>query len=480
LKKDSIFRPLQVPDRFESLLDKDRTAWGSFIMPVEESLSILQRLFQNTEISSRGQLFIVESRPGVGKTTFLNTAGIFMPDLDIKTIPSGQAIDLVLGPSEQRSVGKKRLYILEGRESIDHVTDVELGQLLHQLNQRLRAAEFGDVVVAWPCNSSKLADRIVRQASTIGGLALLDDEIGRHHFKGPDKKEFRRIASNTLTFLNDGADLTDLGIDEFTFTELINKSISIGDLFTKIVSEVGKRRAAMLKLQNLERHRVWVVVASGSQPEKEISGLTRGSYGACDIQRLCNSTQANIVRDVKEYPEKLGLLSGYFDARITYLPVVTLLSIVRAFADEALKEKLQAAGIRTAIANKTDAINRTKESQLATLLEGKEIGLYSNQKVGPDSKTSFNVMSKLASSSDIPLNRAFAEALKAAGLITEYETEKDFGIGLTRRTDIVAKTKSGVIRLEMMWRKDTSKAEIANYVLTKLFNYGKALGFLTK
>lgn len=29
-----------------------------------------------------------------------------------------------------------------------------------------------------------------------------------------------------------------------------------------------------------------------------------------------------------------------------------------------------------------------------------------------------------------------------------------------------------------MWRARTSRAEIANYVLTKLYNYGRAIGFL--
>ncbi len=375
--------------------------------------------------------------------------------------------------------GKRRLFVLEGRESVDHVSDVELGQLLHQINQRLRAASHSDVVVAWPCNSSTLAARIATIASQIGGSALMDDEIGRHHFRGPDKSEFRQIASNTLSFLNEGADLIDLGLDEFAFVDILNRSVSIGDLFTKIVREVSRRRAALTKLANVERHRVWVVVAAGSQPEKDVSGLTRGSFGACDIQRLCNSTQANIVARVKEYPEKLGLLASYFDAKITFVPVVTLLSVVRAFADETLTERLREAGTRVTIADKPDAIRRLTESQIATLIRGEQIGLLtSGQPIGTDTKRAFQVLTSLASQNDIPLNRAFAEGLKASGLISDYTLEADFGHGLSRRTDISAITKAGSIRLEMMWRRETSKADMANYTLTKLFNYGKALGFL--
>ena len=475
----SLFRPLQVPDRFEALLGQDRSSWGAFISPVKESLSALDRLFMNSDVSRRGQLLIVESRPGVGKTTFLNSASIFLDNLEVINIPSNEPVNAVLmGEDIPNENSKRRLFVLEGRESIDHVSEEDLNQLLHQINQRLRSSSHSNVVVAWPCNSTKLADRLVNTANQVGGAALLDDEIGRHHFKGPPKAEFRQIASNTISFLNDGADFVDLGIDEFAITHLLNKSVSIGDLFSKLVREVSLRRSVIKALPNIERYRVWVVVAAGSQPEKEVSGLTRGSYGACDIQRLCNSTQANIVAQVKEYPDKLGLLAGYFDAKVTFVPVVTLLSVIRAFADEQLTEKLKEAGTRVTIADKQDAINRLQDSQLATLIRGEQIGLLSSPKIGTDTKKAFGVLTGFASQNDIPLNRAFAEGLKASGLISDYKLEDDFGSGLTRKTDILASTSSGNIRIEMMWRKETSKADMANYTLTKLFNYGRALGYL--
>lgn len=452
-----------------------------FISPVEESLSALKQLFENAAISRRGQLLVVESRPGVGKTTFLNTANLFIDDLVVRSISSTIPADAVLGEIQSGATQGRALIVLEGRESIDHVSDEDLGQLLHQLNQRLRHSDYADVVVAWPCNSSRLAERVVKQAEAIGGTALIDPEIGRHSFNGPNRKEFRHIVSSTIGTLNDGADLLDLGIDEFTFTDMLNKCTSIGDLFTKIARDVSKKRSALIALKNVERHRVWVVVAAGSQPEKEIGGLTRGGNGSCDIQRLCNSTQANIVSEVKEYPDKLGLLCGYFDARITFLPVVTLLATVRSFADDSFKQRLIGAGIRVDIADPSDAVRRLKDSQLATLLRGEQIGLLtSGQPVGTDSKKAFENLSLLASQNDRPLNRAIAEGLKTAGLIDGYEVEQDFGSGLTRRTDIVVTRDKEKIRLEMMWRKITSKADMANYMLTKLYNYGRAIGYLSR
>jgi DNA (cytosine-5)-methyltransferase 1 len=35
------------------------------------------------------------------------------------------------------------------------------------------------------------------------------------------------------------------------------------------------------------------------------------------------------------------------------------------------------------------------------------------------------------------------------------------------------------LRIELMWRKTASRAAIANYVLTKIHNYGKAMKYFT-
>ncbi len=207
--------------------------------------------------------------------------------------------------------------------------------------------------------------------------------------------------------------------------------------------------------------------------------MTRGSFGSCDIQRLCNGTRANIVKEIKGYPDKLGLLAGFFDARITYIPVVTLLSISRSFCDAELQEKLKEANIRTDIADKEDAKKRLLESQFAQILANEQIGLLkSRSTIGTDTRKSFTNLASIASRNDRKLNKALAEALREVGLISGYESEVDFGDGLTRRTDLVIECDLGKIRLEVMWRNKTSKAGIANYTLTKLHNYGKALGFL--
>ena len=76
------------------------------------------------------------------------------------------------------------------------------------------------------------------------------------------------------------------------------------------------------------------------------------------------------------------------------------------------------------------------------------------------------------------MNKSFGKALFDNNYIDDYQVEVNLGEGLTRRTDLLCKKDNEEIRLEFMWRTKTSKAEISNYTLNKLYNYGKALGYI--
>ena len=125
------------------------------------------------------------------------------------------------------------------------------------------------------------------------------------------------------------------------------------------------------------------------------------------------------------------------------------------------------------------AVDRLLQTELAALFKSGSQGLLPRgKKPGPESVEAFRKLAEIASDNDASLNRALGNALVAAGLVNDFKVEQDFGSGLTRRTDILASAKLGTVRLEVMWRKTTSRAEIANYTLTKVANYGKAIGFL--
>ena len=58
------------------------------------------------------------------------------------------------------------------------------------------------------------------------------------------------------------------------------------------------------------------------------------------------------------------------------------------------------------------------------------------------------------------------------------ETEHPLGTTQTFVSDLYLETPGEPIRVEFMWRSRTGRADIANYVLSKLGNYGHAIGLL--
>ena len=222
---------------------------------------------------------------------------------------------------------------------------------------------------------------------------------------------------------------------------------------------------------------MWVVVVAKNDPEPEVGVLTRGQYSTADVERLMASTDANIVKEIKEHPERLGLLGTTFDAKILSLPALTAIEVVQDYADDPLRDELVTQGF--SVTGTTDGQGRLLDSDLAGALQGEPVGtLKRGRKPQADRLAPFDAIMAVAQTNDIALNRAVGHALAACGLIERFEQEVDLGGGLTRKSDLVCNPHIDPIRLELMWRRDTTRSEIANYVLTKLFFYGRAIGFI--
>lgn len=223
---------------------------------------------------------------------------------------------------------------------------------------------------------------------------------------------------------------------------------------------------------------MWVVVIAGNEPRKEVSALTSGNFARVDIDRLMGATEANIVEEIKQYPNSIGQLSTYWDCKIIHMPIVAIQAVIRDYANEKLKQKMKEVGLST----KGDKSGKDKlqKTDLFKILDNKPMGVGTRgSKSGNNSISTFEKIALIASTNDILLNEALAVGLQDLGIITEYKLEQDFGTGLTRRTDIICYLNdNSTIRLEIMWRRKTGQADIANYVLQKIFNYGKAIGII--
>ncbi len=449
----------------------------SLVEEVKEGLDVVQELHEEMESTGRGAFLIVHGAPGSGKSTFLNTVYLFRQGVTTVGIEPRESIPKALetlGPSQDRL----RIVLIKDRESLARTPVEELAEALHAINQFLRSSAGARSLIAWPCNTEDMVEKLAGLARNIGGTALLGLQGGAFRFQGPPRHQYLSIARRTIATFNAGATLVDVGITEQRAEELASESDTIGTFLLKLGHEARKNQGALAsRLPSHERYRIFTVVIAGNGAEGDIDALTRGAYFSADIDRLLSSTDANIVKGLRAQPEKLGVLSTMFDAKIVHVPPVIAMAVVRDFADEALRKRLQDMGF-PAGPDGTGA-ERLAGSKLSLALKGQPVGMKKpGRKLGEKSLDRFQALTDLASKDDASLNRVLGRALVSVGLVRSFEDEKPLTVKEKRSGDLLCQTDAGPVLLEIMWRKRTTRGAIAQYVLTKLVQYGRNIGFL--
>ncbi len=466
---------LYVPDRFEGLRDAGSGTLRSIVIAVESALSALDDRFVEMRAARRGGLTILRGDTGAGKSTFLDTVGLFRRDVVTERISSGDDVPETLRSLEPTTT--PRLVVLEGREALGEVSRAAIEADLHAINAFVRAANGQDTLVVWPTNTDDLTTLIRDVAESLGGEALLGVGDSVQRFFGPPNAEFVGIAERTVAALNQGASLYALGISEELARDLATRAVTIGEYLALVRDALLRNGARVRELLKTEQFRLWIIVAAGNDPEGDVAALTRGGYGLADIDRLMSSTGANIVKELKKHPEDIGILASVLDTRVIHLDMVTALAVAREYGDTALHDHMKAAGMSTS--PDASAEGRLHGSELGLLLAGASLGTRKRgSKPGPGTKTAFAGLANIARTNDGLCNRALGRALQETALISSFDIEKPLGTDLSYISDLAVMRLGEPVRIEVMWRSTTGRADIANYVLTKLGNYGRGIGLL--
>lgn len=468
---------LFIPDRFDMLKRKADDKLQTIIVPVDDALQEIDLRRRGMRAAGRGGFLILRGDSGSGKSTFLHTLDLFRERHITLSIERSDEIGSFLkrlGPA----TCELRILVIEGREALRDTDLSELEAALHDINSFLRTERGEHTIIAWPCNADDLQSALIDTARRIGGDALLGTAEPYINFAGPPKNQYLDIGKRTVATLNQGASIHDLGVSEDNAQEFIEASPTVGSFMGRLREALLQNLNEVDNHLNKERCRLWVVVIAGNDPDNDVAALTRGNLNTADIDRLLSATQANVVEELRRYPEKIGIISAALDAKILHVPVLAALAAARSYHNSGkLKTLMEQANLSTSRDNQAKA--RIESSELGLALLGSGQGTRTRgPKVGSNTIDAFEKLVDIASNDDQALNEALGRVLVDSGRITSFLTEQDLGDGLIRRTDILATTASGPIRLEIMWRKKAGRADIANYTLTKLFNYGRAIGFL--
>jgi hypothetical protein len=466
---------LNVPDRFEGLESAGSGSLRTIIAPVEETLALIDGRFGDMRAAHRGGLMILRGETGAGKSTFLNTIGLFRTGVVTERVAGPDDVDEVLKRTPITAV--PRIIVLEGREALGEVSRSALEAAMHAINSFVRTAAGRDTLVVWPTNTDDLTVDLAETATSLGAEALFGVGEPFEHFSGPSKSDFVAIAERTVAALNEGASLAALGISEARARELEEEAPTIGRYLALVRQELIKNGTRVRRLLPAEQARMWAVVVA-PEADGDVAALTRRGYAYADIDRLMTSTGANIVDELKKHPDEVGILGTVLDARILYLDMVTVLAVARQFGDDQLHALMQGLGMSTQ--KDTSARDRIVSSELGLVLGGESLGTRRRgSKPGDNTQAAFRNLAEIARNNDGACNRAIGAALVDAGLVESMETERALGTNQTFFSDLYVVRGGDPVRIEFMWRARAGRADIANYVLLKLGNYGRAIGLLS-
>lgn len=468
---------LYLPDRFEALRHAGGDALRAIVHPVDSSLALLDARFAEMRVAHRGALLILRGESGAGKSTFLDTVCLFRDGVTTERVPSTTDVASML--AALGSSDGPRLIVLEGREALRAEPTEAIEEALHAVNAFARSEAGANTLVVWPTNTDNLTALVQEVSGRLGAEALFGVGEPVERFTGPPLETFSRIAEQTVQALNRGASLATMGISEEQAREMALRAPTIGRYMALIRQALLANGAHVRDLLKVERYRLWTLVIAGNEPENDVAAVTRGSYGYADVDRLLSATEANVVKELKKYPQRLGLLGTNLDARILHMDMLTALAVARGHGDDTLHDLMRSVGMATTPSAGESAASRLESSELGRLLAANALGTRRRgSRPGGGTTTAFASLTEIARTNDSAINRAIGEGLKQAGLVDSYQTEQEVGGDLKFLSDLRLVRAGEPIRLEVMWRSNAGRADIANYALGKLRNYGRTIGYL--
>jgi hypothetical protein len=467
---------LQLPDRFEPLRRMSGEALRAIVCPVRPALVTLDTRFAEMRSAGRGSLLILRGESGAGKSTFLDTVHLFREGVETSRVPPDAAVaDMLaaLGPG-----AGARIVVLEGREALREESKATLESTLHAINAFVRSEHGAHTLVVWPTNTNDLSESLRAIASSLGAEALLGCSTEAERFYGPERSEFVWIAEQTVQALNQGATLASLGMSDADAAELAGRSRTIGHFLYLVRLRLLENEVLVDGLLARERCHLWTVVVASGNTFAHVSAVTRGTDGHIDMDRLLAATNANVVHELRKYPHRIGMLGTSLDARIFHLDPPTAVSIAHHYGGPDLHGHMRARGLSPTRTSRDRA--SLTSTDLGAVLAADILGRRRiRRRVSDSTEREFARLVEIARTQDGDLNRALGNGLAAEGLIDGFDAEAQVGGSLRFASDLRLVRNDEPIRLELMWRTQVSEADIAVYVLNKLHNYGRTIGYLT-
>ncbi|WP_155998537.1 hypothetical protein [Thioalkalivibrio sp. ALM2T] len=484
---EHILNQLILPDRYERLRDHlgDDVA-NLLVQPSDSNVQTLRMLSDEIKTRKEGVLVPLSGQTGVGKTTFAMNATQWVPGEFTQSLHYDKDLDFeslshaVKQFSKSLPADNARIIPI----NIDHrennpPNDAELAAI----KRFLRTNSAGvPVLLFWPETDPQTAEDLSARYEGIAGEASVNLPVV---CEGPARDTWRDIARHTLMLCNDLPHLEELGVDPADYEP--SKFSSLGD-FLRTISRDFNKQVQRLRSEFERPVSVVIVFVSESAEPGVLTQITSSAkYGLLDAHSLISVTPQSVIG--KWWAQRRGLLTRtivQLSASALCLPPAAAASSVRNFSgdmplfDESGYRKYgPARGVRDLLRSDLGKF-LTKASMSRFEARGTpgneataafQLLAESGFNLGKD-KNLNSVMAAgighLLSDSEIPYEDVTAEAkLPFCPLIP------DNAVYFERRVQCV----------EYTWRKgnflsSNYRSTVAQYILSKLKNYARELGWV--
>lgn len=465
----------QLPSRYEPLMRTlGENAKTTFFEP-EADMQPLKTLIAQMRSSNQGKWMFVyhPSESGAGKTTFIHSLSVFLPDQieDVLRLPPPADITNEQIPAYLNSIPtSKRVKVVnfDQHESL-YYTEEQYRSLLVHVNGILRNRH--DLLLLWPVNDRAFAERLVALQKKIGGLSA----FGAHpiyEMKGLPKDRYKLVLDRILTVAN--WTLSDAAIDSAEIDSLANSADNIGGFLDLVQAAI----AARFDTGNIgfTPPKLVFVLSSGKPEVRDVCrNLRRADSYYVEASRLMMYTKRSNVAEWWQERNKvlttaLPYIVALFDAQLLAISGSAVVHSVLNFGGPELTAL--ASNVTKNLGNGKKVMTSTELLKFSNGLEvdSREYGLV----VKDETRAAYAKIQEQSKLKHKEINMSVMSMLEAAGGgFKNVQYEQSAGLSKGLLVDVIADREGEQHFVEFHHKADaeTDNNSVAIYILSKLKEY---------
>lgn len=482
-----ILSQLVLPDRYERLRDHLGSEVANILVqPSKDNVVALRALADEVKTRREGVLVPLYGQTGVGKTTFVMNASQWVPsefgpslqyegNLEFEALTKAITDFVKDLPADNRKIIPINI---DHREN-NPPNDSELATLKRFL--RTNSANT-PVIIFWPETDLNTAKGLSERYVGIAGATSVELPI---ICQGPSRETWQDIARHTLALANNVNNLEELGVDAYDYAP--TDYHTLGSFLRKISQDFNKQ-VQQLRAELERPVSVVIIFASESSDPGILTQLTSvAHYGFLDAHALISVTSQSVIG--KWWNERRGLLTRsivQLNASALCLPPTAASSCIRNFTES--MQLFDEAGYRRY--GPARGVRDLGRCDVGKFLKDFPMSRFEARGTpGDDATAAFQLLAETGFNlgKDKKLNQIMSVGISALlddasipySKITS-ETKLEF---CPLIPDNAIYLEDRVQCIEYTWRKGQflgsgNRSTVAQYILIKLQNYARELGWV--